>query len=238
MNNIPVNERLIFALDVASPQLAINWLDRLGEHVKFYKVGLQLFMASHFTIIDMIIARGYKVMVDLKFFDIPETVGLAVRALSNRNINFITAHGNEPILTAAIKERGTAKILAVTVLTSFDQTDLVAMGLSGSVDELVYLRAKKALALGCDGIVASGLEIPRLRHEFGERFLIVTPGIRPGLNTTIDDQKRVVTAHQAIANGADYVVVGRPIRDADDPIKVVQTMHNEIATALNNSRCK
>ncbi len=226
---------MIYALDVDSQDEAERWVDRLGEHIHFYKVGLQLFLAGWFHVIDMILHRGHKVMVDLKFFDIPETVALAVRELKHRGATFITVHGNDPILRAAVQERNGAKILAVTVLTSFDESDMKEMGFTGSVEQLVFLRAKKALALGCDGIVSSGLEVPALRDGLGDKFLIVTPGIRPGANVDViqeDDQKRIATAYQAIRNGADYVVVGRPIRNAKDPVAVVKAMQDDIARAL------
>jgi len=231
---IPLNERIIFALDVNSKDEAERWLDRLGDQVRFYKVGLQLFLAGGFPMIDMILQRGHKVMVDLKFFDIPETVALAVRELKNKGATFITVHGNDPILRAAVGERNGAKILAVTVLTSFDESDMREMGFTGTVEDLVYHRARKALALGCDGVISSGLEVPHLRDELGDKFLIVTPGIRPGTNDVIpdDDQKRIASAHAAIRNGADYVVVGRPIRNAKDPISVVKALQDEIAAAL------
>jgi orotidine-5'-phosphate decarboxylase len=232
--NIPLNERIIFALDVDSPGEAERWLDRLGEQVNFYKVGLQLFLAGGFPVVETILARGYKVMIDLKFFDIPETVALAVRELRHRGATFITVHGNDPILRAAVQERGDAKILAVTVLTSFDESDMREMGLTGTIEQLVYHRARKALDLGCDGVVSSGLEVPRLRDGLGNKFLIVTPGIRPGANDVVqaDDQKRIASAYAAIRNGADHVVVGRPIRDARDPVAVVKAMRDEITAAL------
>jgi len=226
---------MIYALDVDSQDEAERWVDRLGEHIHFYKVGLQLFLAGWFHVIDMILHRGHKVMVDLKFFDIPETVALAVRELKHRGATFITVHGNDPILRAAVQERNGAKILAVTVLTSFDESDMKEMGFTGSIEQLVFLRAKKALALGCDGVVSSGLEVPALRDGLGDKFLIVTPGIRPGANVDViqeDDQKRIATAYQAIRNGADYVVVGRPIRNAKDPVAVVKAMQDDIARAL------
>jgi orotidine-5'-phosphate decarboxylase len=231
---IPVNERLIFALDVDSKDEAERWLDRLGDHVHFYKVGLQLFLAGWFPVIDMITARGHKVMVDLKFFDIPETVALAVRELKHRGATFITVHGNDPIWRAAVAERNGAKILAVTVLTSFDESDMQEMGMTCSVADLVYLRARKALEIGCDGVISSGLEAAKLRDGLGDKFLIVTPGIRPGTNDVVkdDDQKRIASAYDAIRNGADYVVVGRPIRNASDPVALVITMQKEIAAAL------
>ncbi|MDS4025706.1 MAG: orotidine-5'-phosphate decarboxylase [Candidatus Contendobacter sp.] len=233
--NIPLNERIIFALDVDSPGEAERWLDRLGAHVNFYKVGLQLFLAGWFPVIDMILARGHRVMVDLKFFDIPETVALAVRELKHRGAAFITVHGNDPILRAAVQERDGAKILAVTVLTSFDESDMREMGFSGTIEQLVYHRARKALDLGCDGVISSGLEVPRLREGLGDKFLIVTPGIRPGTNDVIqeDDQRRIASAYAAIRNGADHVVVGRPIRNAEDPVAVVKAMQDEITAALS-----
>ncbi|MBL8248034.1 MAG: orotidine-5'-phosphate decarboxylase, partial [Candidatus Competibacter sp.] len=208
--NIPINERIIFALDVDSKDEAERWLDRLGDRVNFYKVGLQLFLAGGFPVIEMILARNHKAMVDLKFFDIPETVGLAVRELKSRGATFITVHGNDPILRAAVQERNGSKILAVTVLTSFDESDMRAMGLTQSIEELVYHRAKKAIDLGCDGVISSALEVSRVRDGLGDKFLIVTPGIRPGTNDVIkdDDQKRIASANLAIKNGADYVVVG------------------------------
>lgn len=232
--NIPLNERLIFALDVDSLSEAERWLDLLGDHVRFYKVGLQLFLAGWFPAIDMILKRGHKVMVDLKFFDIPETVALAVRELKNRGATFITVHGNDLILRAAVQERNGAKILAVTVLTSFDESDMLEMGFTGTIADLVYHRAKKALSIGCDGIISSGLEVPRLREGLGDQFLIVTPGIRPGTNDVIqeDDQKRIASAYQAIRNGADYVVVGRPIRNSSDPVSVVKQIQDQMADTI------
>jgi orotidine-5'-phosphate decarboxylase len=232
--NIPLNERIIFALDVGSKEEAERWIDLLGDHISFYKVGLQLFLAGWFPVIDMITQRGHKVMVDLKLFDVPETVKLALRQLKDRNITFTTVHGNDPILRAAVGERNGIKILAVSVLTSFGEEDMREMGLSGTIEDLVLVRAKRALSLGCDGVVSSGLEAPRLRDALGDNFLIVTPGIRPGQNIEIpeDDQKRIVTAQDAIINGADYVVVGRPISKAKDPIAIVESMQSKIRKGL------
>jgi orotidine-5'-phosphate decarboxylase len=236
--DIPLNERIIFALDVNSPEEAQAWVDRLGSHIRFYKVGLELFLAGGFPVIEMIARRGHKVMVDLKFFDIPETVERAVLQLTNRGVTFATVHGNDPILRAAVGRRGEVKILAVTVLTSFDESDMRDMGFSGTVEDLVLIRARKALQLGCDGIVSSGLEARRLRGALGDNFLVVTPGIRPGKNIEVpeDDQKRVVSAQEAIINGADYLVVGRPIKNAADPVAVVESMQREIDRGLGGLR--
>lgn len=234
MKNIPLNERIIFALDVSSAEDARKWVERLDSKVKFFKVGLQLFLAGWWPVVDHIVDRGNKVMVDLKFFDIPETVHLAVQQMKNRGVTFATIHGNDPIIKAAVKEKGGLKILAVTVLTSFDESDMREMGLAGSVQDLVLIRSRKAMRLGCDGVVSSPLEVPQLRDELGKDFLVVTPGIRPGLNMDIekDDQKRIATAKQAVINGADYVVIGRPISTSSDPLYTIQTIQKEIAEGV------
>ncbi|MGW8161958.1 MAG: orotidine-5'-phosphate decarboxylase [Desulfobulbales bacterium] len=236
MKDIPLNERIIFALDFADPKLAGQWVRKLDSQVRFFKVGLQLFLAGGWPVIDDIIDRGNKVMLDLKFFDIPETVHLAVRQLQNRGVTFATVHGNRPIIEAAVAEKSEMKVLAVTVLTSFDESDMVEMGFTGSVRDLVLIRARKALELGCDGVVSSALEAESLRNELGPNFLVVTPGIRPGLNRDVeeDDQKRVATAQQAIINGADHVVIGRPISTAPDPVRTVATIQGEIARGLQS----
>lgn len=237
MKDIPINERIIFALDVDSMKEAEHWVKRMESRIAFYKVGLQLFLAGWYPVIEMIQKRGHKVMVDLKFFDIPETVRLAVKELGNRNATFITVHGNEPILNAACAEKSGSKILAVTLLTSFDESDLRAMGMTTSIEEFVLHRARKALTIGCDGIVSSGLEAQQIRREFGDNFVIVTPGIRPGANIMdeSDDQRRITTAEQAILYGADHVVVGRPIRNAKDPLALVESMQKTILNGFNQA---
>ncbi len=234
MKDIPLNERIIFALDFSNPEDAMKWVEKVDGDIKFFKVGLQLFLAGWWNIIDKIVKRGNKVMVDLKFFDIPETVQLAVRQLKNRGVTFATIHGNEPIIEAAVKEKNGLKILAVTVLTSFDESDMLEMGLTGTINELVLLRSRKAFKLGCDGVVSSALEAGPLRDELGSNFLIVTPGIRPGINRDVekDDQKRVATAKMAIQNGADYVVIGRPIRNSPDPVSTIHEIQAEIKAGL------
>jgi len=234
MKDIPLNERIILALDVDSPEQAKELVKKTESHINFYKVGLQLFMASWFEIVDWLSARGHKVMVDLKFFDIPETVRLAVAQLNNRGVTFATIHGNDPIIRAAVEAKGDLALLAVTVLTSFDQEDMQAMGMTQSIEDLVYFRARRALELGCDGVVSSGLEAKRLRDRLGVKLLIVTPGIRPGANIydQQDDQQRIVTARQAIADGADYLVVGRPITKAAEPIEVINMLQDEIRQGL------
>jgi orotidine-5'-phosphate decarboxylase len=236
MKEIALKDRIILALDVDSAEQAKELVQKTESHVNFYKVGLQLFMASWFHIVDWLSARGHKVMVDLKFFDIPETVRLAVAQLNNRGVAFATIHGNDPIIRAAVEAKGDLALLAVTVLTSFGQEDMQAMGMTRTIEDLVYFRAQRALELGCDGVVSSGLEAKRLRDSLGSRLLIVTPGIRPGANTYArpDDQLRTITARQAIADGADYLVVGRPITKAVDPIAVISLLQEEICQGLKS----
>ncbi len=232
---VPTSERLIFALDVPSTHDAIRLVTTLGEAVSFYKLGLELFMAGgYFELMDRLSEQGKKVMVDLKFFDVPETVRLAVRQLAKHRPSFATVHGNDAILAAAAGEKGPVRILAVTVLTSLDQGDLTDLGFQCDVEALVLSRARRALALGCDGVVSSGLEAERLRESLGDRFLIVTPGIRPVANT--DDQKRTVDVEQAFRNGADYIVVGRPIRDTADPRAAAERIQERIQTVFRTSR--
>lgn len=228
--NLPVRERLIFALDVPSTVDAEKLVDELGDSVVFYKLGLELFMAGgYFELVDRLIARGKKVFVDLKFFDVPETVRSAVRQLKTRDVAFATVHGNDAILSAAASEKGKLKILAVTVLTSLDRADLDALGFQCNVADLVLSRAKRALELGCDGVISSGLEAAKLRANLGDKFLVVTPGIRPVDNDVLDDQKRIVTVEVAFQNGADYIVVGRPIKNAPDRRAAAEDIQNRIA---------
>ena len=236
MKDIPLNERIILALDVENGDQAKELVKRTESHISFYKVGLQLFMASWFEIVDWLSARGHKVMVDLKFFDIPETVKLAIAQLNNRGVTFATIHGNDPIIRAAVEAKGDLSLLAVTVLTSFDHEDMQAMGMTQSIEDLVYFRAKRALELGCDGVVSSGMEAKRLRDKLGSKLLVVTPGIRPGVNLydEEDDQQRIVTARQAIADGVDYLVIGRPISKAADPIEVISSLQEEIKMGLSS----
>lgn len=233
MKQIPLRDRIIVALDVETPDQAKKIVQNCESHVGFFKVGLQLFMASWFEMVDWLVDRGHKVMLDLKFFDIPETVRLAVEQVNKRGVTFTTIHGNDPIIRAAVEARGDMKLLAVTVLTSFGEEDMRAMGMVQTVEELVAYRARRALELGCDGVVSSGLEVSRIRADLGGKLLLVTPGIRPGANISdnSDDQKRIVTAGGAIGKGADYVVVGRPITKATDPIRVIEQMHQEIVEA-------
>jgi orotidine-5'-phosphate decarboxylase len=230
---IPARDRLIVALDVASTEEARALVATLGGAVSFYKLGLELFMhPGYFEFVEWLRQQGKQVFVDLKFFDVPETVRGAVRGLRNRGIAFATVHGNQAILEAAGAEKGDVRILAVTVLTSLDRGDLDDLGFQCDVGALVLSRARRALAAGCDGVISSGLEAPMLKRELGERILVVTPGIRPVENRSSDDQKRTVDVAQAFANGADYIVVGRPIRTAPDPRAAAEAIQSTIAATF------
>lgn len=227
---IPRRERLILALDVANPTQAKKLVKDLGDSVSFYKLGLQLFMAGgYFELLDWLKKRKKRVFVDLKFFDVPETVKKAVKQLRRRHATFVSVHGNDEMLQAAVSEKNGIKILAVTVLTSLDESDMKALGFKTDIKLVVESRAKRALELHCDGVISSGLEAPALREKFGDKFLIVTPGIRPGLNRQVDDQKRTVDVEQAFRNGADYIVVGRPILEAPNPKVAAEQFQARIA---------
>jgi len=232
---IPRVERLIFALDVPDGATASGLVRRLGDSVRFYKVGLELFTTRDcFALVDELVALGKRVFLDLKLLDVAETVARAVRNLRAREGLFVTVHAYDAALAAAVREKGRNQILAVTVLTNLDKRDLVAQGFPDSleVQDLVLARARRALELGCDGVIASGLEARLLREELGGGFLIVSPGIRPapGGRAPGDDQKRVATPREAFLAGADHIVVGRPIRDAaDGPRAAAERIQAEIA---------
>ena len=231
MNKIARRERLIVALDVPTAAEARVLVEKLGPAASFYKLGLELFVAGgYFELVDWLVKRGNKVFADLKMYDIPETVGRAVANLRGRGLTFATVHGNQSMMRAAVEEKGEMKILAVTVLTSLDRGDLDDFGFSVDVERLVLSRARRAMEAGCDGVISSGLEAQRLKSDFHDRLLVVTPGIRPVDNKPTDDQKRTVDVAQAFANGADYIVVGRPIRQAADPRAAAEAIQATIAT--------
>jgi orotidine-5'-phosphate decarboxylase len=228
---IPPEERLIMALDVPSIAEAQALVEELGDSVVFYKVGMELFMAGdYFGFIEWLKEQDKKIFVDLKFFDVPATVGRAIKALSQRGVDLATIHGNDAIMEAAARDKGDLKVLAVTALTSLDRGDLDDLGFQCDIKDLVLSRARRALAIGCDGIVSSGLEAPMIREEIDHRLLVITPGIRPVDNRVDDDQKRVVSVEQAFQNGADYIVVGRPIRDAQNPKEMALKIQSQIAS--------
>ncbi|MEZ5497806.1 MAG: orotidine-5'-phosphate decarboxylase [Steroidobacteraceae bacterium] len=233
--NIAPEDRLIFALDVPDVDAARQLVEQLGPAVTFYKLGLELAMSGqYFQLLDWLAARGKKIFADLKFFDVPATVAAAVRQLQGRGVYFTTVHGNQSIMEAAAAAKGDVRILAVTVLTSLDRGDLDDLGFHCDVEQLVLSRARRALEAGCDGVVSSGLEARQLRAYIDARLLVVTPGIRPVDNRPVDDQKRVVSVEQAFDFGADYIVVGRPIRDAADPRAAAEGIQASIRAAIKD----
>ena len=226
-------DRLIFALDVPEADQAKQLVNELGASVSFYKIGMELMMTGdYFDLLDWLVEKDKNVFVDLKLFDVPATVSKAVKRLSKRGAYFTTVHGNQSMMEAAAAEKGDLKVLAVTALTSLDQGDLNDMGFTCDVQELVISRAKRALSSGCDGIVASGLELEHIRNEVDQKLVIVTPGIRPVLNRPADDQKRVVTVEQAFQWGADHIVVGRPIKNATNPREAAELIQETIANSV------
>ena len=225
-------DRLIVALDVPSAGAALTLADALGDSASFYKIGLELFAAGEGrAAMDALTARGKRVFADLKLFDVPETVARATARIADSGADFLTVHGNDAMMEAAASAKGAKlKILAVTALTSLDAGDLRDMGFACSPAELALSRAKRALALGCDGVVSSGLEVAALRESAGDELIVVTPGVRPVENRAEDDQKRVVSPADAIRAGANHIVVGRPIRAAANPRDMAESIHREIAS--------
>jgi orotidine-5'-phosphate decarboxylase len=227
---VSVRDRLIFAMDVPSADAARRLADQLGDSITFYKLGLELFTSGGaFELLDWMVGHGKKVFLDLKLFDVPATVAGAVRNLRNRGVTFATVHGNQAIMEAAVAAADGVGILAVTVLTSLDRGDLDDLGFQCDVEQLVLSRARRALEAGCAGVVSSGLEAKMLRAGVDDRLIVVTPGIRPVENRPVDDQKRVVGVAEAFGNGSDYIVVGRPIRDAADPRIAAEAIQATIA---------
>ena len=233
--DINSKDRLIFALDVAEVGQAKALVNELADAVTFYKVGMELMMTGeYFDLLDWLVQNEKKVFVDLKLFDVPATVSKAVKRLSQRGAYFTTVHGNQGMMeaAAAAAEKGDLKILAVTALTSLDEGDIKDLGFACDVQELVVSRARRALSSGCDGIVASGMELEYIRDEVSDKLLIVTPGIRPVENRPTDDQKRIVSVEQAFQRGADYIVVGRPIKNAVNPRQAAELIQETILNSI------
>ena len=229
---IEINERLIVALDVPTQAEARKLVADLNGLVSFFKVGLELQLAAGPDFVRQLVAEGKKVFLDSKFLDVPEQVKRAVAQAVRLGTRFLTVHESGKTVQAAVEaSRGsTLQILAVTLLTSFDAADVQGLGFDCSPEELVLHRAKKAMDAGCQGVIASGLEARKIRELCGERLIIVSPGIRPA-GTSTDDHQRSSTPANAIRSGADYLVVGRPIRDAADPRKAAQDILEEMEAA-------
>ena len=227
MKNIRLEDRLIFALDVPEVTDAKEIVRELDDSVNFYKIGMEMLMTGqYFVLLDWLIKKDKKVFVDLKFFDVPETVGRTISRLSDYGATFATIHGNQALMEKAAENKENLKILAVTALTSLDRGDLDDLGFACDVKELVISRAKRAFEAGCDGIVSSGLEVPYIREHVDDKLIAVTPGIRPVTNN--DDQKRVVDVATAFKSGSDYIVVGRPIKNAENRYEAARNIQNII----------
>jgi orotidine-5'-phosphate decarboxylase len=220
---------LIVALDFESAERARELVEALGEWIPTYKVGLELYAAAGMPFVKELIERGKDVFLDLKLYDIRETVKRTVAQLASSGVRFTTVHGSNAVMQAAVEGRGASKLqlLAVTVLTSFDQADLADLGYPCTVSELVELRVRKALEAGVDGIVCSPLEVAAVRAIAGPQAVLVTPGVR-SVGAGKGDQKRVATPAEALSSGADYLVIGRQITRAPDPAAEARRILAEI----------
>jgi orotidine-5'-phosphate decarboxylase len=228
-------ERLIVALDLPSVRDADAMVERIGDAATFYKVGYQLAFAGGLSFVDSLVRAGKRVFLDMKLHDIANTVEKGVESAAKTGVTFLTVHAYPQTMRAAVKARGGAglkslKILAVTVLTSYDDIDLAEAGYATNVEALVARRAQQAQDIGVDGLVCSPEEAAPLRLIVGEKMMLVTPGVRPA-GADHGDQKRVATPAQAIKAGADYLVVGRPITAAVDPRAAAAAVVQEIAGA-------
>ena len=231
MKDINIEDRLIFALDLPEVAKAKEIVVELDDSVNFYKIGMELLMTGqYFELLDWLIAKDKKVFVDLKFFDVPETVGRTIARLSQYGATFATIHGNQALMEKAAENKNNLKILAVTALTSLDRGDLDDLGFKCNVKDLVISRAKRAFEAGCDGIVSSGLEVPYIREYVDKKLIAVTPGIRPVAND--DDQKRVVDVATAFKSGSDYIVVGRPIKNAKNRYQAASNIQKIIKSTF------
>jgi orotidine-5'-phosphate decarboxylase len=225
---------VIIALDVESASQARGVVKRLGDSVSFYKVGLELYTAAGMDFVRELTGAGKQVFLDLKFYDIGETVKRAVAQVANTGVRFLTVHASNAVMKAAVEGRaGSAlQLLAVTVLTSVDQHDLEVDGYKlVSVSDLVALRVHNAVAAGVDGIVCSPLEVRAVRSIAGPDAILLTPGVRSS-GAAAGDQKRVATPAQALQNGANYIVVGRQVTRAADPLQAVQAIFDELALII------
>jgi orotidine-5'-phosphate decarboxylase len=241
MNMKRPKDYIVFPLDMPSFDDAMRYVERLKAHIGLFKVGLELFISEGPSVLRAIReAGGAGIFLDLKLHDIPETVRRALAAASAHAPELVTIHcdeGGDTLRSAVEKKGGSTKILAVTVLTSLDQKKLRALGYADAyvedISALVLLKARMAKEAGCHGVVCSGLEVARIKAELGPDFLAVTPGIRPAWSViSHDDQRRIVTPADAVKNGSDFVVIGRPIRDAGDPSEAAARVAEEIAQVL------
>jgi len=232
---IDARSRLIVALDVPTSTDARRIVDSLEGAVDFFKVGLELYTATGMDFVRQLLDRKKRVFLDLKCYDVGETVKRAVKVASESGVDFLTVHGNREILMAAVEGRGTSKLklLAVTVLTNLDTSDIRDMGYECQVEQLVLWRATKAMESGCDGVISSPREAKLIKEATQNKLLVVTPGIRP-LGTGLQDHKRSADPQSAIANGSDFLVVGRPITGADDPKRAAEEILSEMQQGFDS----
>lgn len=228
------HDPLIIALDVETADEARVLVGKLSPEVRFFKVGMELYAAAGMEFVRELAGAGHSVFLDMKFYDIGETVRRAVAQVARTGVRFLTVHGSREVMKAAVEGRGagTLQLLAITVLTSFDQADLADLGYPCTVQELVALRVANAKAAGVDGVVASPLEAAAIRKLAGPEMLIVTPGVRSA-GAGVGDQKRVATPAEAIASGADYLVIGRQVTRAADPLAAVRQIRQELTHAMD-----
>ncbi len=221
---------LILALDVETAAEARALVDQLGEHIGFYKVGMELYAGAGMSIVQELLDRGKDVFLDLKLYDIPETVKRAVAQVARTNVRFLTVHAVGSVMRAAVEGRGTSglQLLAVTVLTSFGPTDIAELGYSCEISELVAVRTRQAMEAGVQGVVTSPLEAAAVRRIVGPEAIIVTPGVRSA-GSSRGDQRRVATPAEAIRAGADYLVIGRQVTRSADPAGEALRVLEEVA---------
>ncbi|MFV1986352.1 MAG: orotidine-5'-phosphate decarboxylase [Gemmatimonadota bacterium] len=238
LTNLHARERLMLALDVPDTDAARTLVEGLGDAVSFYKIGLELFLSGgYFDLADWLRGREKKIFADLKLFDVPQTVASAVKQLVRRDVDYVTVHGNDAMLRAAVEAAGDKPgILAVTVLTSLDQADMADLGFQADISAVVVSRARRAAEIGCAGVIASGQEAAATRAVVPSSFRIVVPGIRPPSARGTDDQKRTVDVEDAFEAGADHIVIGRPIRNAPDPRAAAEAVQDRIASFFGEAR--
>ncbi len=226
-------ERIICALDFAEPDKAKALVNELDGLISFFKVGMILHYKGGRDIVKWLLDQNKKVFLDMKYYDIPETVAGAVKQVAADGVSLLTIHGNSSIIKMAAEARGSSslRLLAVTVLTTMDSEDMPEMGLQMPVEKLVMLRARQAVENGCDGLIASGKEAARLKKELGQDVLVITPGIRPR-DEKSHEHRRPVTPEDAIKAGADYLVVGRPIYNAPHPVRAAEKIIAEVSSSI------
>lgn len=229
---IPLTDRVILALDVETVEQAEAIVSEVGSAVNFFKIGLQLQYNGGIAYARKLIDQDKKVFLDSKIFDIGNTIERTVENISRMGVHFLTVHGDKQVIESAVRaKRGQLKILAVTFLTSLDENDLRDMHIEMPLEKFVEFRAQLAIKAGADGVIASGLEAPMIRRMAGRELKIVTPGIRPA-GTALNDQRRATTPSQAIESGADYLVVGRPVLNAESKTKMLESIFQEVERAL------